>query len=782
MNAFPSHKPPNGRQAPQPDTGSNFSFGPGGQISVAPENSVPPQPAPAPPNQAPLQVQSIAFPSAPISTPSLSPGQPQRVSSASQLLPSDARTPTVSVLTVTPVISSTVVPPTLGIPSTSSVQPLSISTSMVMSVSTSMVLSMSTSISVSTVLPTSTSTPEDAIEDNSSSAALLETSAAVAAISTSETSEPSQTPSPSANSSSSGSSHGPPFYVGIGLGTIVVVALIAALIAWGIRLRTHARRRAESSLNVPWAKPGNNDGVLEEGRHLAFSGSRNLTVDTSALDFSSQDAMAHAHTWEPRGDRDVGEPRRAESCMNAPMSPYRQVTPTYDPFSDHMQYPRLADSAAYPLPAYNSPYMTTRGAPSHLSGTDFDTRGTVDDHDSISTLGPLQVANMTPDDTSAESSRAPTALGMNTTTSGDCGTPRQDMTGSRPRFLGLQGDGLQVPWTNPPTSNSRPGLKNSRSWRSRKGSGGNWEHLPPLPMPGEPTREQDATDQDGWTAALKSNLMSAFNAVAVNLPSGPTMEEAQEGRLTPTPSRQAADRVRSGRRPSREWNEFAGSPVGMGREGTTSSNAWTLEDNGDGTGTVHFRGLEGYRNSGDHAFSPQGAGSLLSLEEEDRPDVGTDMYRPATQDSQTPLIVTRKPKSAFLRPDIYSRLSNYGRGARLAAECNAGSVSRASSVYSMASGTSSAHPGSGTPVPHPPRIPALSRHSTMAIDALGPASKRDGANHERPVSISRSSSSGCSFSSYRTDGTTTAIGDYSGDEEAVHNAITDRRRRLRRVM
>lgn len=762
MNGFLSHKPPNGRQIPQPGKGSTFSFGPGGQASIVSEDNTP-QPAQAPLNQAPQQVQSAAPPSGPSIVLGSSPGQPQRTSLVPQLAPSNVPTTAISVLTVTPIAASTPVPSSVVAPSMSIVQPSSISTSVM--------LSMSTSMSVSTVLATSTSAPEDAIEDSSSSSASLETSAAAIAISASGTSEPSQTPSSSVIPTSSSSGHNPPFYVGIVLGTIVVVALLAALIAWGIRLRTHSRRRSENSLDVPWAKPGNNDGVLEEGRHLAFSGSRNLTVNTSAMDISSQDAMAHAHTWEPRGDRDVGEPKRSESFLNMPISPSRQPTPTYDPFSEHSHYPHLADSAAYPLPAYNSPYMTTRGAPSHLTGSDFDARGSVDYHGSTSTLGPLQVANLMPGDASAFSSRAPTALGMNAV-SGEYGTPREDIAGSRPRFLGLEGEGLQVPWSSAPSS--RPNLRNFGSRRSWLRGSGNWE---PLPMPGESVQEREAAERDGWAMSLKSNLMSAFNAVAANVPSGPTMRDTQEGYLTPTPARQAADR--SAQRQSKEWNNFSGNA--LAREGTTSSNAWTLEDNGDGAGTVHFRGLEGY-GGGDHAFSPQVGGSSLTLQDVDRSDIGTDIYRPSTQDSQTPLIVTKKPKTAFLRPDIYSRLSNYGRSARPAADT--GSISRASSVYSTASGTSSAYPGSRTPAPPPPRIPAFSRQSTMTIETLGPASKRDGAKNERPVNASRLSSSGCSFSSYRTDGTPTAsaIDDCSETEEAVHNAITDRRRRLRRVI
>jgi len=466
-------------------------------------------------------------------------------------------------------------------------------------------------------------------------------------------------------------------------------------------MRSHARRRrlADDAAGVPWAKPGNN-GPLEDGRESNFIGSAILPA-LGPMVPSSQNPMA----WEPRGDRDVGEPKRTDSFLGTSISPTKRSSTPYNPFA--IQYPNLAGSAAFPLPLYNT-YATMGVPPSHLSNPSPDTSGSVDGHTSVSSLGPLQVANRIPGDASVATSRAPSMLGVNNEPA-EFGTPREPMPGSRPRFLGLEGGGLRVPWAQ--ESRSFPRGISFTSRRSGYGVG-RWEHLPSVPPAGDPSGE-GAADPDGWTSSLKTNLINAFNAVASGLPSAPTMEERQEKYLTPHPARHASHRGSLHRADRDELSVRR-----LTRESTVSSKPWTLEERSDGTGTVHFHGLEGYRG-GDHAFSPLPEESSLTLQDGGRSDIGTSVFRIATHESQMPLIVNRKPQTAVLRQSMIARTSQYGHANR-----KPRLVSRASSVYSTVSGTSSISGYSTGNVPRPRRESVLSWNNTRTSGASSSGSAR----------------------------------------------------------
>jgi hypothetical protein len=422
-----------------------------------------------------------------------------------------------------------------------------------------------------------------------------------------------------------------------------------------MRSRARRRRLNDEVAGVPWAKSEHGD-PLGGNREVTFIGSGNHPA--LGVGPSSQNPME----WEPRGDRDVGEPKRTDSFLNASVS-----SVPYNPFAT--QFPASGDNAPFHLPLYNT-YAKRQLPTPHLPRSESNPTGSVDAHASINSLGPLQVANRIPGDVSVGTSRAPSMLGV-PDDSTEFGTPHVSMAGSRPRFLGLEGGGLGVPWA--PTTGSFS--RNPTSLGGGYGAGGR-EHLPSLPMPAT-SNEMGAADTENWTASLKMNLMNAFNAVAAGLPSAPTMEERQENYLTPCPPRHASH-VGSLSRADR------GDDPGhrLIRESTVSSKSWTLEERLDGTGTVRFHGLEGYRG-GDHAFSPMPAGSSLTLQDEDRSYIGGSIYQMTTHESQTPLIINRKPKTAVLRPGFYGRISQYGYGRK------PGLVSRASSVYSTVSGTSS---------------------------------------------------------------------------------------------
>ena len=498
------------------------------------------------------------------------------------------------------------------------------------------------------------------------------------------------------------------------------------------------------SANVPWGKPDTDDGGLEGGREKSFVGAGLASI----------------------GDRDVGEPKRTESFLHTPISPVKQTIAPPDPFSDAPTYftnpslrSSLVDSAAYPLPLRNGPYPTTRPLPSHLTSANFSASGSADDHGSACTLGPLQVANMMPGDASAATSRAGTAMGMSSVNAhvmtNEFGTPRENVPGSRPRFLGLDGQGLKVPW----------------------GRGGNWEHLPPLPMPGESPR--GGPDTEGWTASLKMNLVNAFNSVAANLPSAGNSPGEEEDKLTPMPIRRGADR-RELR--GKDWVEFVGGElVGLplSRGSTVSSKvskAWTLEETGDGAGVVHIRGLglESYRG-GDHAFSPQlSRGSSLSSDDRDTIRFGTggDILRVMTHESQTPLIITKKPKAVFLKPNPRRGMSWYGGGG------GTGALTRASSVYSTASAVSSVFMNGGGGPPRLPSIPTFSRTSTMTARSRYGGSERSAKmGRKRPKNLSHLSSSSSSAASFRSD-VSRGMDKLTDREEAAKRALRERRMKV----
>lgn len=752
----------------QSDTTPNLILGPGGQASFAPQQgNVPQQEASpvVPQNQAPQQIQSLAHVN---ETPVSSGSQPLQVSPSpyysSPQVSSKFQTPLQTLATIQSMVqvssSSQYLVTTSGPTQTLIVTSITVLPGSITPSSAPLL----TTVSNSTLLEISTS----AVSSSASASSPVTSAIAIAASTsenadTSQTLSPAQTGLPSASATPSDLSvHGAPFYVGVVLGTIFVISCLAALIAWWIRLRLHAkRRRALGATNVPWANSHDGSDGLEEGRETEFVGSRAVTPGVGAIGgLSSQEQFAQAQSWEPRGDRDVGEPKRSESFLNTPISPTRGPMSSQNPFSEGLAYPtsnpHLADSLAYPLPIYTGPCTTP----------DYGVNGSIDDHGSTHTLGPLQVANMMPGDSSAASSRAGTALGTASLTAhtqtGEFGTPREDMSGSRPRFLSLNGEGLRVPWRG-------LSVRRSRGGGGGKGGGGSWD---PLPMPGG----SQVGDEGGWTESLRSNLVHAFNAVAANI-NPYAGEETPEDRLTPTPARtRGADR-KSLRKP--DWQNFVGGElVGqpLTREGTmvsASSKAWTLEDTGNGAGIVHFRvpGLQGY-GGGDHAFSPQMTSSSLAVN--GRCAIGTDIFRASTHESQTPLLIAKHPKAALVKPDLRSRVSQYGRA--LAPRTRTEILSRASSVYSTASASPSVfvYRDEGRVPPDLPCLPPTSRTSTTTVGSRQNRRRSD----QRPNGAARSPSFNCSVVSY---GSSSSRGtDWTGNEEATR-ALKDRRGKAARA-
>ena len=201
----------------------------------------------------------------------------------------------------------------------------------------------------------------------------------------------------------------PQVYAGIVLGTIAGVACITALFAWWVRIRSHAkRRRLYGDKDVPWALSENGDSGLEEARDMTQT-----RTNLESIGLGGREDLAEVEAWEPRGDRDVGEPRRSESYAHG-SGPFMHVA--LEPHSCHAAptIPGQHDSIlSFIQPCQNGPYPGTRALPSYLQSIDSSYSGSVDDDSAASSLGALHVANLLPGDRSAATSRATTALGMN---------------------------------------------------------------------------------------------------------------------------------------------------------------------------------------------------------------------------------------------------------------------------------------------------------------------------------------------------------------------------------
>ena len=196
-------------------------------------------------------------------------------------------------------------------------------------------------------------------------------------------------------------------YVGIALGSLAVVALIASLLHWWLRMRGRERLR-------PW------DGNLSE---------------------------SHLNWWDPARDHDASEPKpqRAHlSVMKAPSMSSINSRPTGSR--------RGLGLSRDPYTLGHVPTLPLRSQMSagSVRGLNLD-------------LGHLTVANLVSGDiisSGEESSRPTTRLGM----ASMAGTPRESTQGFRPRYLGLGDGGLAVPW-EPPQS------RDNDRWKTRLRSG-----------------------------------------------------------------------------------------------------------------------------------------------------------------------------------------------------------------------------------------------------------------------------------------------------------------------
>ncbi|KAL1682086.1 hypothetical protein EV122DRAFT_274534 [Schizophyllum commune] len=98
---------------------------------------------------------------------------------------------------------------------------------------------------------------------------------------------------PSAVLSSTQSQHGPPFYIGLSLLGIAAVAIVAALIAWLVRMRSVSRRRRyAASINIPWADDADNHSFSNDKTNgYAFNHATSTFIHSSEK--ASPPELAH---------------------------------------------------------------------------------------------------------------------------------------------------------------------------------------------------------------------------------------------------------------------------------------------------------------------------------------------------------------------------------------------------------------------------------------------------------------------------------------------------------
>ncbi|KAH9993424.1 hypothetical protein BJV77DRAFT_1067282 [Russula vinacea] len=212
--------------------------------------------------------------------------------------------------------------------------------------------------------------------------------------------------------------------------------------------------------------------------------------------------------WQPHGDRDVGEPRRSTSHL----LPSSHGTSTG---LRELQLPAMVAMS----PFTHGPYPTVRPLPLELRLSDTSVPGLMQD-----VGGSLRVANLVAGDiltSGDESSRPPTALD-------DVGTPRESSAMFKPRYLSLNGSGLDVPWIQTPPAEpelepNRPGmltdpttppLNNNNRWKERLERSS-----------AKPAESQDPPSGtiEGWRDSLRNNIASAFGALSSAHPHPPVL-------------------------------------------------------------------------------------------------------------------------------------------------------------------------------------------------------------------------------------------------------------------
>lgn len=444
------------------------------------------------------------------------------------------------------------------------------------------------------------------------------------------------------------SAHNSSLYIGIVLGTLAFLACLCALIAWFIRLRNHFRRkRAARSLKVPWAKSDDGGTWGLESGHGPDSDVDRAAI--SAMNLGSREDLANVQTWSPRGDRDVGEPRRAESYISgSTYSLQNHPIPEHCLFNDD-SVRAFVSSEGYST-ASLLPHHNLRQLPSHLIDQEL-------------------VARVSRERASLHSN-----MDSLSRTNPDCGTPRETM--NKPRFLSLKGNGLNVPWHLNSESSRRSMVERLRN-HGKPPAEPAWERVSPRQNSGDSEMINKNVEAD-WSTSFKSSLVNAFNAVAANLSLAAGAPRMNDDGFTSAPSK------RTVRKSVRDtfWDENLVKDKELSREtsiSTLTSKAWTLEETREGAGVVHLLIPELQECGHQTAIQrPHLSGPTLSFGDGDDVIFDGDDSRRIVEHPQVPLIASEKPPPAVVRPDPYHTRRNTRKTVN-------SSLSRGGSIYSTAS-------------------------------------------------------------------------------------------------
>ncbi|KAI0673231.1 hypothetical protein C8Q78DRAFT_710255 [Trametes maxima] len=397
--------------------------------------------------------------------------------------------------------------------------------------STDPIPTMSSAIS-SAVLPTAQTTSTSALTSTAASSTSASASATSVSSSSSQPTSSEKTVAattaattpPRVNSTSSSSNpsdRATSFYIGVAFAAIAGVGLVVAVLAWWLRIRSRTRRRKLTRMATwPW------DHDRFGGRQLSLEGGLGIHgYDPSMLQHSSYSS--------PTVTAGVYGGDDSASFPHAPLPAH--TLPTADT---------------------GSPYVTVSLHGAHQSVPDL-----------APALGVLQIANMAPGDrlssgsgyASGSEGDCGRALGPANTFPAGYGTPFMPR---RPCFLGVADGGLDVPWAplrvrrsgttglhkptaaaNPQTNEKRVDLAASDGADMTEVKLDDTLSLElPLPYPGDFAVPADAPShidpekREGWAASIRSNLLSAYNAVVGANPAQVAMTDAGDA-FTPAPRR-----------------------------------------------------------------------------------------------------------------------------------------------------------------------------------------------------------------------------------------------------
>ena len=352
-------------------------------------------------------------------------------------------------------------------------------------------------------------------------------------------------------------SHGTSFWAAVALLGIAGIATLIALFLWWLRIRERTHRR-------PWERP------------------RWLWGRAESYKFP-EDAISSSGTsgslWQPQGDREVCEPQRSTSTLLSPSLLSRRTT-------GREPQPHLPTIAAM-SPFTHGPYPTVRPLPLELRLSDTSVPGLMQD------VGSLHVANLVAGDiltSGDESSRPPTALD-------DVGTPRESSLMLKPRYLSLNGSGLDVPWIQTPLAEPAPrptpvtqpeqGTQRPPADATTPLDYNRWkERLErSSAKPEESQTDPQPVTIETWRDSLRNNIASAFGAFTSSA-------------HAPAPVRPSVTTY--------NWQDAAPAVARAPSTVSTASKPWTLEETRKGAGIVHIRGVS---NPSASSSSSLGSGS-----------------------------------------------------------------------------------------------------------------------------------------------------------------------------